>query len=343
MLEREWILNWLKSHSHVRSGRENFIVFNTFGFYLAAYRQYLVDWSKSEFGTKARCFRIFLRFCKLLKIHVSRFDRYACRKCYDPLWPQERKDLYNETDEEIKEAIADHKNLIGIQNARCRWLRTNLPRDEILIIWDYSRIHDTAVWKMHDLNMTVYLRTGRGKGTITTQSYDFFCESKHDYHYSIRGWEQFRASVDLEKYSKVHIWSDNGLKSKEIFWYFNLLKTYCNLDIELNYFTPCHGHSDCDGHFGQGKQILRNQLGPAPLSDRAALVEAFMMLPNTTAVLMDTPEPVIVKAKALKNGIRYFYSFKFDNESNVICRKHCESENYVVSKIQADAAAIVLV
>jgi hypothetical protein len=142
--EHEWTMNWFAENSHVRSGRVDYLVFPKWGTYTQAYQQYKKD-IRVVPGWKGRSFNIFLRFAKESKVHVARFDRYACRICYDPSWIQERMIQMRKSENAVLKEQQEHQDLLAHQSTQFRQYRDNLKPDEVLIVWDFSKIHDTSV------------------------------------------------------------------------------------------------------------------------------------------------------------------------------------------------------
>lgn len=151
--------------------------------------------------------------------------------------------------------------------------------------------------------------------------YDFFAEAPHDHNYCRAAWNMLQQDLDLTDFKKVIIWSDNGLKSKENLHYFHQLATEYDINIELNYFAPYHGHSECDGHFGQGKRKMRETLGPQPLSQRKDLVDASSKLPNTSTKIIPSITQLDLGVKLLEEGVRRFFLFAFDEVHGLRCRR----------------------
>ena len=89
------------------------------------------------------------------------------------------------------------------------------------------------------------------------------------------------------------MWSDGGLKTKENICYFSELSSKLNLQIQVNYFGPYHGHNEVmfsffnlinlfltkhkkvDAHFGRGKMVLRRLAVQRPIQSKEEVVDAF--------------------------------------------------------------------
>lgn len=226
--------------------------------------------------------KVFLSIAKELRIHPNRFDRYCCRICNDKNWFTEREAKQGR--EQTQKDIEKHKVLLHAQNDYFKHLRDNLKQDEVLIIWDFTRFHETAVFKMHDLDLLVFTRDGPNSSPLKRWHWGVFAEGPHDYSYCRTAWNALRKDIDFKVLKKIYIWSYNGLKLKENLLYFSELASQLDRPIEWHFFAPYHGHSECDGHFGQGKKKLRNMLGGSPVSDPEDLFRAFALLPNTVIV-----------------------------------------------------------
>ena len=157
----------------------------------------------------------------------------------------------------------------------------------------------------------------KGLGAPTEKHhFDYLCDAKHDYQYSRMVWNLFRIEAALFRYTKVYIWADNGLKSKEILFHFSCMAKEETFSLEIHYFAPYHGHSEVDAHFGQAKRALRNSHAGRTLSQARDVGFVFGALPNTIVADVDKPEVLDLRVAPLK-GIRNFYSFCLDQHGNI--------------------------
>jgi len=51
-----------------------------------------------------------------------------------------------------------------------------------MVIYDYTRFHETTETKIHDLGFVVITANG-------LEYFDFFTEAPHNYHYTATAWE----------------------------------------------------------------------------------------------------------------------------------------------------------
>jgi hypothetical protein len=75
-------------------------------------------------------------------------------------------------------------------------------------------------------------------------------EHKHDHNFTTSSWTKVVEILKAKGFTfgksitKLIIWSDGALKTKENLFYFrNLAMTY-KIDVFVNFFGPYHGHSE---------------------------------------------------------------------------------------------------
>jgi hypothetical protein len=51
----------------------------------------------------------------------------------------------------------------------------------------------------------------------------------------------FSTEDSFKSYSKIYLWSDGGLKTKENLFYLSILGHHFKLNMEVNFFAPYHG------------------------------------------------------------------------------------------------------
>jgi len=103
------------------------------------------------------------------------------------------------------------------------------------------------------------------------------------------------------------------------------------VEIEINFYGPCHGHNVQDAHFGAGKILLRSEAKNGPITSKGQILEAFMRLRSKKEEarnkkgldLRKTGDFVVVvqevevkeneeKVKRIKGQIRKWFSWKME-------------------------------
>jgi hypothetical protein len=141
-------------------------------------------------------------------------------------------------------------------------------------------VHETAEFKLKDLNFTGYWRDKNGN--IIHKFFDFWTELSQDYKFTAEVFSLLLDRPFFSQFSKMILWSDGELKTKEILYYFSKAAASHQIHCQLNFFASYHGHSICDGHFGAGKKRLRVKVG-AGVENKEQIIEVFNSIKNTTA------------------------------------------------------------
>jgi len=182
-----------------------------------------------------------------------------------------------------------------------------------LAVHDYTRFHETAEFKLHDLDIALFWRQ------IQHLYVDIFADAAHDYRFTIQAWRELLKRIDISSFQTLLIFSDNGLKSKENLFNFSKLASELKINLELHFFAPYHGHSVCDAHFGQAKLKLRRELAGKLIRKPSDIVEIFSTLPSTVVIYLQkitTPSQTITR---LPLGIQKFFQFGFDGVGKLRC------------------------
>jgi len=162
--------------------------------------------------------------------------------------------------------------------------KNNLNSKTGLIVMDYSTIHETAKFKLKDLNFTLYyLETTHNR--LVHQFHDYWSKSKKDYKYTTQAFTHLTNEEIFKRFENLIVWSDGGLKTKEILYYFSMIAQSIKKPILLNYFAPYHGHNvliDFIVHFGTGKRMLKQAVGNGGVvKDEEQVIESFNKVKNT--------------------------------------------------------------
>jgi len=203
--ESLWVDEWLLSVSPVRSGsvRERHTQWGTWvGLYQACCRA--VIWT--PFITRGIYFVV--QQAKRLQIHRAKYDRYRCPICFQGRNPSLVSFPLKKYDQLLVRFPA-HQQFVTFQSTLHKEQRKSLREGEVLLIYDYSRFHETAEVKIHDLGCVLLTAN-------TSKFVDFFATAKHDHHYTTTALKQlFETETLLQQATRVYVWSDGGLRTKE--------------------------------------------------------------------------------------------------------------------------------
>lgn len=122
------------------------------------------------------------------------------------------------------------------------------------------------------------------------------------------------------QFSSIQVWSDGGLKTKEIIYYFSLVAEDIRKPIEVNFFAPYHGHSVCDAHFGSGKRSLRQTVGSGLVESKQQVMDSFSKLKNTEAGVELADIANRPNVTSLPEQLRKWFQFWFDTKGEIWCR-----------------------
>lgn len=247
------------------------------------------------------------RWLKQLKVSRAKFDRYLCTHCHDAL-------IHKLKHNTIPPNYFQHVQLYKHQSAQFKLQRGFLGPNQVLILYDFSTIHETAIFKVKNLSCCVWWNTASGKAH---HYFDFFACAKHDHRYIDYVftmlpwliWDKFRVNFTNKE---ISIWSDGGTKSNNSLGTFKHMGlTWRTAKIALNFFAPHHGHSIVDAHFGTGKRLLRKKFPPPNLiRNLTDVLETWRLLPNTTIMHLESLDRVTPGVKRLV-GIRSWFEIIF--------------------------------
>lgn len=274
---RRWFTEWswkVAPRGHSNDPKRRFM--------WTTWKESYSEYKKAATGdkTKVMGYTWFKERCDEAKIRKAKFDKYRCEICFQGLTAISKK-LKGETSNELETKIAtyrQHTALFETQSALFRSQKETLGNATTLIVMDYSTIHETAKFKLKDLNFTVYYKENE---RLVHRFYDFWSKEKKDYKYTSQAFTDLLSHQFFDRFSEVIIWSDGGLKTKEILYYFSEIAATIRKPIEVNYFAPYHGHSVCDAHFGAGKRSLRQTVGVGLVESESQVIEVFSKLKNT--------------------------------------------------------------
>ncbi|MHB1955910.1 MAG: hypothetical protein ACYCOU_19440 [Sulfobacillus sp.] len=247
-----------------------------------------------------------------LHIHPAVFDRYMCPICWQGHHPSEGS-FPPKKRQGFLNRFADHEELVAYLRTLHKTQRTTLKDGEVILIYDYTRFHETSEVKINDLGIVLITSTA-------TRYFDFFAEASHDYHYTYTVMDEFfQIESLLQNVTKIHVWSDGGLRMKENIYLFAQLQQRYQIEIYLFIFPPYHGHSLADGHFGVGKRKLRREYAQGGLAALKDVEKQFKSMHNTSTFILDAISKDVYNVKTLKAGIQHFFTFAFPSPGTVRC------------------------
>lgn len=263
-----------------------------------------------QIGRKAPGLKLVTYWLKRLKIKRARFDRYLCVHCHDAL-------VYKLQHGIIPASYLQHVDLYRHQTIQFKLQRELLTPNQLLILYDFSTIHETALFKVKNLSCCVWWNDGT---SVKHHYFDFFATAKHDFKYidyvfKILPWSIWNKLRISSSYKQVSIWSDGGTKSNNSLATFSHLSQTWNAAVNLNYYAPHHGHSIVDAHFGIGKRFLRKKFPPPTLIRKLSQVlDVWQQLSNTTSMMLESipQHPVTIKKIA---GIRKWFQIVFSSNT----------------------------
>jgi hypothetical protein len=228
-------------------------------------------------------------------------------------------------------AYKNHVHLFQTQFGLYSEQLNSLPRDKVFLIFDYSTIHETAKFKLKDLNFTAYWKD---KEKLWHTYFDFWSTSKKDYNFTLQAFHSLLDLPFFRQFNEAIVWGDGGLKTKEILYYFSVEAERYNLPLCMNYFAPHHGHSVCDAHFGVGKRALRQTVGVRVVESQDQVITAFSSVTNTApGFLLGEINTIQPHVQAFPELIRKYYQFYLRETGQIWCRESWKSKIWVLQKI----------
>jgi hypothetical protein len=194
----------------------------------------------------------------------------------------------------------------------------SLKPGEVIVLFDFTRFHETSSVKVHDLGIVKL--TVNEDGDLDITYFDYIAEAPHKYHYTAHAMEDFMTNdADVKHAKRVIVWSDGGLRTKENLYLFSELQEELGVPIEVHIFAPGHGHSLCDGHFGVGKKAIRRRFAGALVATVEDVRQEFSKLTNTTVKVIPSVPQRDWRLLPLAEGIMHFYAFTFPEAGTVYC------------------------
>jgi hypothetical protein len=130
------------------------------------------------------------------------------------------------------------------------------------------------------------------------------------------------------------LWSDGGLKTKEILYYFSKAAASHQIHCQMNFFASYHGHSICDGHFGASKKRLRVKVGAGVVENKEQIIEVFNSIKNTTAgTYLDNVQQLPV-VTPFPQKIKCYHLFYFTTTGEIWCKQRWDKGEWVCQKVR---------
>lgn len=256
------------------------------------------------------------KWATLQEVKEGIFDKYRCSTCAVGLRTIAETLTGNMTPEQratIQE-YREHVELYKIQSRLYTSQLQHLPYGKVLLVFDYGSIHETAVFKLKDLNFTAYWRDEKNEMQHTY--FDFWSTSAKDYNFTLTAYQTLLSLPFFRQFNEVILWADGGLKTKEIIFWFSVVSGAVRMPTQMNYFAPCHGHSICDGHFGTGKRLVRKRVGVGLVADQQQVIDAFSSIVNTAPGINLGPiTNKLPRAESFPDQI-------FSEQGIIFCREH---------------------
>jgi len=254
------------------------------------------------------------------------FDKYRCPTCAAGL--RTIADTLNKAitpqQQKIIQEYREHVGLYKTQSQLYAAQLQHLPYGKILLVFDYGSIHETAKFKLKDLNFTAYWKDE--KMELKHTFFDFWSTSAKDYNFTVKAYHTLLSLPFFKQFNEIILWSDGGLKTKEIILWFSKAAEGFRRPTQMNYFAPC-GHSICDGHFGTGKRLIRKRVGVGLVADEQQVIDAFSSIANTAPGI--NLGPIVDKlahAEPLPDQIRKWFQFYF-TETELCIVENTEGSN----------------
>lgn len=172
----------------------------------------------------------------------------------------------NSEDRRIK-FFKDHKELNQDQKTYYRQKIQNLEDDECIVVMDFKQNFKIGGGPV-EMSQSFYNKSSisclgfcviyKLSGEVQRTYYDYLSEViSHDSYFVINCLKKLEAE-NLERFSKIHFWSDNAghFRSEELRNYILLEIPTRNFTTSQNFFVEYHGKSDIDGHFGLLQRVF---------------------------------------------------------------------------------------
>lgn len=213
----------------------------------------------------------------------------------------------------------------------------SLTQEEIGIVLDFTKFHETALVKSHDLCFTIYSKNSDDQ--LVHEWIDYFCEAPHTFDYIQYCWYLLEQTIDFATLKNgLHIWCDNAFKQYNLLALLWEMSEHYQIKVSLQFFAPHHGFTLCDAHFGSGKLKLRNTYKHRTIRTTQEIAEVFQQIANTTVIFLEKipqQQPPRTKLKITEEGSRKYYDFYFEAPLIAKCREHSAKEKWIDIEVVA--------
>ena len=151
-----------------------------------------------------------------------------------------------------------HREHFEIQSQAFRTQRDNLKKEEMIVVHDFTTIQEVASIHEKCYNIATYFQNENGEAHW--HYFDYLSFDPKDENYVMQSWEHFIDQGNIPKeVTKIYVWSDTGLRWNCFLSFFSEAQNLYNKTFEVHYFAEYHGHSICDGHFGNIERNLETK------------------------------------------------------------------------------------
>lgn len=266
-------------------------------------------------GFPTRSLEFVKAIAKEKRIKLAIFDKYLCQTCWQGYHPEDTTTFPPKKRKKLLQNFLEHRQLVDhLSNLYHQFKEKALGSElEVLIIFDYTRFHETADVKVHDLGIVLICKDG-------IFYYDYVASAPHKYDYTVTAMRMFFKTVypRIKCARLIRIMSDGGLRTKENLYFFSLVQADLGIAIEVHIFAPQHGHSLADTHFGVVKSDLKIEYAGRCIATIADIVRRFEVLPDTTVTVIDSI-PTINWSVAPVESIRSYHAFCFPAKGVIAC------------------------
>lgn len=213
--------------------------------------------------------------------------------------------------------LENHIKVVTIQRDAYQKMRSELDEETLMLTIDFGT-RETQGGKLPDLVMVAHYR-------VNGEIYHLFLdclpanlgsESK-DWNYVKSVFMEIYRTGFFVGYKKLILWSDTGpnhFRVSNTLYFLRQFELIAGLVIQVFYFAPHHGHSQCDGHIGAASRMIakasKKLAGNVAGWDAKWVKGMLERLANTHVVAI----PIVRVADIVSTlvGIRSYLCFTFD-------------------------------
>jgi glutaredoxin 2 len=133
-----------------------------------------------------------------------------------------------------------HLTLRDIQRNSFSEQVLNICHNECVILLDYTRLHETSMYKLHGLNFTVYFRPTNEN--LYLEFIDLLSDAEHDWNSTREDLRKLNTMIDLKTYNGgISTWADNPFHINKVLSVVRNLAITLQNTITTSCFAPHHG------------------------------------------------------------------------------------------------------